>query len=170
MLLVTGGAGFVLCNVVHRWLEADPESSAVVMDLSRAWDATVVGFLQPYLDDGRLQFFEASVADASGWAALAAAHGTGFTHIVSGAAITPTRADEEAGAANIMAVNLNGCLHGLEFARSCIALQRFVFISSDAVYEYPGLVRPLLEGETPPTTMGLYCLSKYAGENAVARW
>ena len=68
MLLVTGGAGFVLCNVVHRWLEADPESSAVVMDLSRAWDATVVGFLQPYLDDGRLQFFETSVADASGWA------------------------------------------------------------------------------------------------------
>jgi hypothetical protein len=31
-------------------------------------------------------------------------------------------------------------------------------------------VRPVLAGETLPATMGLYCLSKYAGENAVARW
>ena len=93
-----------------------------------------------FLDAGRLQFFEASVADVSGWAALEAAHGKGFTHMISGAAITPTRADEEAGAANIMAVNLNGCLHALEFARRCVTLRRFVFISSDAVYEYPGLV------------------------------
>ena len=45
-LLVTGGAGFVLCNVVHRWLEADPAATAVVMDLSRAWDSAVVSFLQ----------------------------------------------------------------------------------------------------------------------------
>jgi UDP-glucose 4-epimerase len=169
-LLVTGGSGFVLSNVVHGWLESDASATAVIMDLARAWDGAAQSFLREYLDDGRLAYHEGSVSDPAGWASLASAQGTAFTHIVSGAAITPTRADEEAGAENIMAVNLFGCINALEFARTNAALQRFVFVSSDAVYEYPGLVRPLLDGETPPSTMGLYCLSKYAGENAVARW
>jgi|EP01043_Picozoa_sp_COSAG02_P014905 UDP-glucose 4-epimerase len=165
-LLVTGGSGFVLSNVVYDWLESDTAATCIVMDLARAWDATVRAFLAPYLDDGRLEFIEGSVSDKGIWGAL----GTDFTHIISGAAITPTRADEEAGAENIMAVNLFGCINALEFARSNPALHRFVFVSSDAVYEYPGLVRDLLPEEESPSTMGLYCLSKFAGENAVARW
>lgn len=123
-----------------------------------------------YLEAGRLEFHQGSVSNPASWESLASVHGTTFTHIVSGAAITPTRADEEANAQEIMAVNLFGCIQALEFARRCKSLHRFVFVSSDAVYEYPGLVRPLLDSEVAPSAMGLYCLSKFAGENAVARW
>ena len=117
-----------------------------------------------------MEFHQGSVSNPASWESLASVHGTTFTHIVSGAAITPTRADEEANAQEIMAVNLFGCIQALEFARRCKSLHRFVFVSSDAVYEYPGLVRPLLDSEVAPSAMGLYCLSKFAGENAVARW
>lgn len=170
-LLVTGGSGFVLSNVVYEWLSTgNSQSSAVIMDLPRAWDSAAQDFLKKFLDADRLHFHQGSVSDPVSWESLASAHGTAFTHIVSGAAITPTRADEEDGAQEIMAVNLFGCIQALEFARRCKALHRFVFVSSDAVYEYPGLVRPLLDREVPPSTMGLYCLSKFAGENAVGRW
>ena len=44
-LLVTGGAGFVLSNLVHHWLASDATSSAVIFDQRRAWDASVQAFL-----------------------------------------------------------------------------------------------------------------------------
>jgi UDP-glucose 4-epimerase len=140
-LLVTGGSGFVLSNVVHGWLDSDAAATAVIMDLPRAWDAAVQDFLRAFLNSGRLEFHEGSVSDPAAWAALAAERGTGFTHIISGAAITPTRADEEAAAANIMSVNLFGCINALEFARSNAPLKRFIFVSSDAVCESGLLTR-----------------------------
>ena len=60
-------------------------------------------------------------------------------------------------------------LAGFCFRRGLTSLHCLV-VSSDAVYDSPGLVRPALEGEPQQDTMGLYCLSKFAGENAVARW
>jgi hypothetical protein len=40
-LLVTGGAGFVLCSVVDRWLTVEPTAAAVIFDLARVWDKQV---------------------------------------------------------------------------------------------------------------------------------
>ena len=57
-LLVTGGAGFVLCNVVHAWLDADPAHTAMSFDLACVWDAPVQTFLSAFVEAGRLAFFE----------------------------------------------------------------------------------------------------------------
>ena len=169
-LLITGGSGFVLSNVVFEWLSTSADSTAVVFDLPRAWDEDVQFFLAEFLENKRLSFFAGSVSDPAAWASLEKEHSVGFTHIISGAAVTPTRADEEAGAAAILEINLFGSIRALDFARRCDQLKRFIFVSSDAVYEYPGLIRPAMEDEPRPTSMGLYCLSKYSGEHAVARW
>ena len=45
-------------------------------------------------------------------------HGGDFTHVVSGAALTPTPAEEAANAARIIDVNIGGTIKALEFARS----------------------------------------------------
>jgi UDP-glucose 4-epimerase len=171
-LLVTGGSGFVLSNVVFEWLTSDDASTAVIFDLHRAWDAAVQAFLAPFLKSQRLAFCAGSVSDPASWIVLEQEHGMGFTHIISGAAITPTRADEVANAAAILDVNLFGAVRALEFGRQLPVgqLKRFIFVSSDAVYEPPGLVRPALEGEATDDTIGLYCMSKFSGEAAVARW
>ena len=61
-LLVTGGGGFVMSNVVKAWL--DPASDAgpaaisrrcVVLDLGVVRDAAFSMFLGPFVADGRLE-------------------------------------------------------------------------------------------------------------------
>ena len=60
-LLVTGGSGFVLSNVVARWLEGEAADgaaqrrSAVIFDLPRAWDAAARTFFCAHTVTGRLQ-------------------------------------------------------------------------------------------------------------------
>ena len=112
-LLVSGGAGFVLCNCVHRWLSAHPTHSAVILDLRRVWDAPVQAFLAEFTAAGRLHFFEGDVTRAEDWRRLSETHGTAFTHVVSGAALTPTRADEERRPKDVMAVNTFGTIAAL---------------------------------------------------------
>ena len=122
-LLITGGGGFVLSHVVAQWLQHDAAATVVVFDRASAAqltasDADARRFFAPLLASGRLAFFSGDVGDEGSWARLAAAHGTAFTHVVAGAALTPTP-DEEVryGAATIARVNLMGVLHAFEFAR-----------------------------------------------------
>ena len=124
-LLVTGGSGFVLSNVVYAWLESSEDTFAVVLDLPRAWDKHVREFFAPFQRSGRLRFQPGSVTDPDIWASL----DQDFTHIVSGAALTPTPQDEVESAARILEVNLFGTIRTLEFARNLPRgqLQRFVF-------------------------------------------
>ena len=78
--------------MVHAWLASDSTATAVIMDLPRAWDPAAQAFLAAFT--GRLAFFEGSVTEEAAWAGLSEQHGSAFTHVVSGAAVTPTRADE----------------------------------------------------------------------------
>jgi len=115
---------------------ASPLSSCVVFD--RHFDAAALAFLREALASGRLQLFTGDVGDVHSWSQLVDAHGSHFSHMVLGAALTPT-ADEEAQlGAEVLRVNFVGVLHALELARSgskfgCPALPRVVLVSSDAV-------------------------------------
>ena len=149
-LLVSGGAGFVLCNCVHRWLSAHPTHSAVILDLRRVWDAPVQAFLAEFTAAGRLHFFEGDVTRAEDWRRLSETHGTAFTHVVSGAALTPTRADEERRPKEVMAVNVFGTIEALEWARSLLGLRRFIYVSSNGIYGPPGLARDPCTPPPPP--------------------
>lgn len=191
-LLVTGGAGFVMSNLVHRWLSEDQEATAVVFDQARAWDDAVKAFLADFIADGRVAFYDGDVTSPSSWAELEAAYGAGFTHVVSAAAITPTDAEELRAPARILQVNLQGHLSCLEFARlRCTHLKRLVHVSSDAVLGVPDLLarggpatevgsgeragaRARTPGPLPATStlpdMSLYACAKIAGEAATQRW
>ena len=160
-------------NVIYEWLATDTDATAVAFDLQRAWDDDARAFLARCVGEGRMEFFEGSVTDRADWDALAATDGGKFTHIVSGAALTPTASEEQAsgGISAILSVNLLGLMNCLEFALahgadSC----RFISISSGAIYRHAGLVRPRAEGETVPSSMEMYTLTKFAGEQLVARF
>lgn len=173
-ILVTGGAGFVLSNVIHAWLTTDEKANAVAFDLERAWDDAAKTFLQPMIDAGRMHFFEGSVVQASDWERLKTSFPKGyFKYVLSGAALTPTAAEEasDGGAAKILNVNLFGALHALEFTRQWAAATcRFIFVSSGALFRHPGLVCPAADGEAIPSSMEMYTLSKWTGEQLVARY
>ena len=166
-LLITGGGGFVLSHVVAQWLRHDAAASAVVFDRASAAqltasDADARRFFAPLLKTGRLAFFSGDVGDEGSWARLGAAHGAAFTHVVAGAALTPTPDEEVAyGAVAIARVNLMGVLLAFEFARvrcggggaaggatvetgggggaraAAGAFRRFLLVSSDAVLSAP---------------------------------
>lgn len=175
-LLVTGGAGFVLSNLVQHWLTSDETSTAVIFDQHRAWDGSAQDFLGAFISSGRLGFYDGDVTSAASWEMLEQAHGNRFTHVVSGAAITPTEEEERRNPSRIMEVNLQGTLKCLEFARLRLpGLKRCVHVSSDAVLGVEGLVSPS-NVDNPPTdpkavpAMSMYALAKVGGEAAVQRW
>lgn len=191
-LLVTGGAGFVLSHVVDRWLDSDPQATAVIFDQGRAWDHSVRALLGRHIKTGRLGFFDGDVARAQAWDRLTHRYGSDFTHVVVGAAITPTPIEEERLAAKIIEVNYRGVLLCLEWARRhCPRLARVIHVSSDAVLGVNGLVSQRLVSVAAETTRGpelpipthpiacadaavpemsMYALAKVAGEASVRRW
>ena len=173
-LLITGGAGFVLSNVIHEWLSGDESATAIAFDLPRAWDDAARAFLEEFISSGRLKFYAGSVVNEHDWSALRkeTCFLEPFTHVVSGAALTPTTAEEAAGGgvASVMRVNLLGALHALEFARTYAPTCRFVLISSRAVSNYPRLITPRIEEEDMSTSIDAYALSKWTGEQLVARY
>jgi UDP-glucose 4-epimerase len=175
-LLVTGGNGFVMSNLVRHWLESDPVERVVVLDSDEP-DAMAERFFAPVRD--RLQWVRGNIVDHASWAPKLA--GLGITRIVHGAAVTPhpftaadgTRRDpEREDPRRVMLVNLTGAVELLEWARTVPDLRRFVYVSTGSVYgddgpEDPGLPLPE-EGYVDPTT--LYGISKYAAELVVRRY
>ena len=93
-LLVTGGAGFVLSNLVHHWLTDDNTATAVIFDQKKAWDQSIQEFLGCFVANGRLSFFDGDVSSSESWILLEQCHGIEFTHVVAGAAVTATREEE----------------------------------------------------------------------------
>ena len=161
-LLITGGTGFVMSNLGRHWLEANPAATAVVLDAA-AWDPAVERFFAPVRD--RLTFVQADVLDPAAWERLAAGHD--ITHIVHGATITPLdSASEQARPRQILEVNIMGTVNALEFARRLPSLQRFIYVSSGAVYgeALPGTpdVPVPEDGHVAPAEF--YGITKYASE------
>ena len=174
-LLITGGAGFVLSNLVHHWLTIDSTATAVIFDQKKAWDLSIQAFLGNFVATERLCFYDGDVSSSESWTLLEKIHGTQFTHVVAGAALTPTAEEEKQMPLKIIDVNLQGILKCFEFVRLRLPnIHRCVHISSDAVLGIKGLnFSP--DTDTPSDTlavpsMSLYALSKLAGEAAAKRW
>ena len=174
-ILVTGGNGFVMSNVVRHWLESDPAEDVVILDAAPADDIARRFFAGVA---SRIEWSESSILDRDHWAPLLA--GCGITRIVHGATLTPhpfvaadgmPRDPEREGPQRIIDVNLMGTVALLEWARSLPGLQRFLYVSTGSVYRDDGPAehgRPLPEdGYVGPTT--LYGISKYAAEMVVQR-
>jgi UDP-glucose 4-epimerase len=175
-LLVTGATGFVMSVLGRHWLDADPSERVVVLDAA-APDAAAVRYFASVAD--RLDVVVADVTKPDTW--RAALGGSDITHIVHGATVTPLSRGTEAKAkrepeaenpARIIDVNVMGTVAVLDWARTLPKLQRFIYVSSGAVYKHHGPDRP---GEPLPEDgyvmpRRLYGISKLASELITERY
>ncbi len=167
-ILVTGGGGFVMSNLVKRWLSHNPSAQAIVID-ALPFDANLRRFFGPV--SSRLDWQMGDVLDQELWQQFA--RNTDIDYLVHGAAVTSILRHVHrggpgdpgiAGARNSISVNIDGTLNVLELAASLPNLTRMVHVSSGSVYGDDGPSdRPLLEEESVEPT-GLYAVSKFAGE------
>ena len=175
-LLVTGGTGFVMSVVARHWLEADPAARLVVLD-SAPLDPAAQRYFAPVM--ARLTVIVADVRQPDTWQSALASHHV--THIVHGATVTPLsrgtaaearREPEAESPAKIVDVNVMGTVALLEWARTRSSLERFIYVSSGAVYKHHGPDRP---GEPLPEDgyvmpRRLYGISKLASELITERY
>jgi UDP-glucose 4-epimerase len=174
-LLVTGGTGFAMSVLGLKWLESDPEARLIILDAAPL-DAAAIRYFTPVAD--RLEVIVADIRKPDAWqAALSAAK---ISHIVHGATITPIssgspvqRQEPEAdNPGRIIDVNAMGTVAILEWARAHTSLERFIYVSSGAVYLNHGPNRagePLPEdGYVMPRR--LYGISKLASELITERY
>jgi UDP-glucose 4-epimerase len=175
-LLVTGATGFVMSVLGRHWLEADPAARLVVLD-AHPLDAAARRYFAPVMK--RVSVVTADVTRPETWQAALA--GQGVTHIVHGATITPIsrgsaaeakREPEAENPARIIDVNVMGTVAVLDWARTLPDLERFIYVSSGAVYKHHGPDRP---GEPLPEDgyvmpRRLYGISKLASELVTERY
>lgn len=175
-LLVTGATGFVMSVVGRHWLDADRNARLVVLD-SSPLDAAARRYFAPVMN--RMTVVTADVTRPEAWRGPLAGHGV--THIVHGATITPIsrgsasearREPEAENPARIVDINVMGTVEMLEWARTLPHFERFIYVSSGAVYKHHGPDRP---GEPLPEDgyvmpRRLYGISKLASELITERY
>jgi UDP-glucose 4-epimerase len=175
-LLVTGASGFVMSVLGRHWLESAPRAHLVVLDAAPL-DAAAQRYFTPFRD--RLSVVVADVTQPASWRPALDTHG--ITHIVHGATITPIsrgtaaaarREPEAENPGRIIDVNVMGTVAVLDWARTLPDLQRFIYVSSGAVYKHHGPDRP---GEPLPEDgyvmpRRLYGISKLASELITERY
>lgn len=167
-ILVTGGGGFVMSNLVKRWLLVNPGEHAIVVDVL-PFDADLQRFFGS--QSSRIDWRTGDVLDRELCRCLTG--NTDIKYLVHGAAATSilrhvhsaSRGDPGlAGARNGISVNIDGTLNVLEVAASLPNLERMVHVSSGSVYGADGpSERPLREHESVEPE-GLYGISKFTGE------
>ena len=167
-ILVTGGGGFVMSNLVKRWLSDNPSERALVID-TLPFAGDLQRFFEPV--SSRIDWQMGDILDVDLWRGLAGnvdinylVHGAAATSIMRHVHTTGRGNPGLAGARNSISVNIDGTLNVLELAASLPNLKRMVHVSSGSVYRDDGPAnRPLQEHESVAPE-GLYAISKFAGE------
>ena len=175
-LLITGATGFVMSVAARLWLDTHPGERAVLLDRA-SLDASARRYFAPVAD--RIDLALCDVADPE--AVAAAIDGHAIRQVIHGATVTPIargslseakRNPEAERAAEIMDVNLMGTVHLLDWARRQPGFERFLYVSSGAVYRHhgpdtPGAPLPE-DGYVAPKK--LYGISKQAAELVTERF
>jgi len=166
-VLVTGGAGFVMSNVVRALLSKSAEARAVVLDLGGR-DEAAADFLAPFAH--RIDWTDGDIRDES---VVERAFSFGeITHVVHGATLTHFEGWEREDPGCFMDVNVMGTIRLLDRARCAAGLERFVYVSSGAVYGEPGDGTPSgPQPESGPFDLPeMYAISKFAAEMVARRY
>jgi len=166
-LLVTGGTGFVMSNVLRQWVERGPGYRATSVDLFPA-DQRLARFLEPYA--GQVRLVEGSVTQRACWDQEL--RDLAPDYFIHGAAMTPNRGQsEKSQARTVVEVNVQGVLNALEWARNCRSLKRMLHVSTGSVYGDDGPDGPLPEeGFEMRSPDSLYPITKRAGELLALRY
>ena len=161
--LVTGGTGFVGCNIVRALVERGHE--VVSYDLAAA-DDLLIRYLKPWAD--RITFVQGSITDIEALERVFASsnidkvvHAAAYTTGVRGSA-------EQLDSRRVLETNIMGSVNLLEMARM-IGVKRFLYVSSGSVYEGAESEGPLYEN-MPVRPKSLYRISKFASERIAERY
>lgn len=128
-ILITGGAGFIGCNLAERLL-ADPSARIRIYDnLSRRGVEANLDWLQNLDGADRLEFIEGDVRNASAVAA-AAKKATEIYHFAAQVAVTTSLTDPRTD----LEINVGGTLNVLEAARLSGQKPFVLFTSTNKVY------------------------------------
>ena len=166
-VLVTGGTGFVMSNVVKHLLQTHVKATAIILDLA-PFEGLVVDFFSPVQE--RVFHFQGDIRDREFLDQISA--DWSITHVVHAAMIAHVPQWEQESPAKFIDVNVMGTVNVLEWARQLEGLQRFLYVSSGDVYGEP---QPGTS-ESPHHETGtldqpeLYAISKYASEQIVRRY
>ncbi|MEQ8370298.1 MAG: NAD(P)-dependent oxidoreductase [Alphaproteobacteria bacterium] len=178
-LLVTGGNGFVMSNLVEAWLARDAGAKVVVLDNAPA-DAPMQRILAGGGD--RAVFLQADITRPETW--RDALDSQAITQVVHGATMTlfarvpgdDAAEAERAMPARVLEVNIMGTVNLLDWARTVRRADgrplRFLNLSSGAVYgddgpDTPGDPLPEDGWIDPPE---FYGIGKLATEQIAARY
>lgn len=149
--LVTGGAGFIGSNLVHR-LAAEGEKVRVLDDFSTGRRSNLAG-----LPASRVKVIEGDLRDA----AVVARAVRGCAYVLHQGAV-PSVPRSIKDPRRTHAVNVEGTVNVLEAARRNASVKRVVFASSSSVYgDTPSLPKSENMAITP---LSPYAASKAAGE------
>ena len=168
MLLVTGGGGFVMGHLVHRWLSGHRGSRVVVVD-----HCPMHPVYGAFLGDlaSRVDWVETDVRDTA--KVLNGSLLDAIEYVVHGAAVTSinryVHADGPgvpglAGASASISINIDGALAMLDLAAKMPTLKRYINVSSGSVYadaSTDGLAVPEDKFVNPED---IYGITKYSGE------
>jgi dTDP-glucose 4,6-dehydratase len=167
-LLVTGGAGFIGANFVHRWLRTRPESRVVVLD--KLTYAGNLSSLEPVSRDARYRFVRGDIADRALTAELLDAES--IDTIVHFAAESHVDRSID-GPTIFLETNVLGTHALLESARdysarlpdAARAAFRFHHISTDEVFGSLGVDDPAFNERTPYAPNSPYAASKASSDH-----
>jgi nucleoside-diphosphate-sugar epimerase len=159
--LVTGGNGWVPSHIVRRL--ARRGETVVSYDLMEP-DALLLEMLA---DAGDVSFAYGDVVSEE--AMLETARRYGVTRIIHAAAITPRIHREKAEPRRIIEVNLLGTVTALDVARQLDDFERFVYVSSCAVWG-PWDGADVLTEELPSHATALYGVTKHTSERVCRRY
>lgn len=160
--MVTGGNGWVPSHVVRRL--ARRGETVVSYDLMEV-DDLLRDLLGPAIE--QVVFVEGDVTGATEMLEICRQYGV--TRIVHAAAITPRRHRELAEPKRIVEVNLLGTMNALDAACQLEDFERFVYVSSCAVWgDHPELER--IDETAVSRASGLYGITKHTSERVCHRY
>jgi len=163
-LMITGGAGFIGQNLVHRLVRSMPGTPILVVDAMTY--AANPASLEPLVDSGRIRFVAANIVDGEAMRALIA--GESVTHIAHLAA--ESHVDRSiSGPDAFFETNIAGTYSLLKAARAAwegaSAERRFLHVSSDEVFGDLEEGDPPFDEDTPYRPSSPYSASKAASDH-----
>ena len=166
-VLITGGTGFVMSNIVKHLLESNPAARVVILDLGPV-KGVVADFFEPVQE--RLTSYQGDIRDTALLNRIS--EEWPITHIVHAAMVAHFPQWELETPAKFIEVNTMGTVNVLEWARQLENLQRFLYVSSGGVYGDPtpeSSTGPQPE-DGPFNPPELYAISKFTAEQIVRRY
>ena len=161
--LVTGGAGFVGANIVKELAKAGHE--VVCFDLSGP-DQLLKDFIEEHSTG--VSFAQGDILDQEAVERLGAEFR--IDKIVHAAVFTVNRVElETQRSRDIIHINIGGTANLLELARKQ-HVDRFIYVSSGAVYGGASPPDQTLNEEVAPVPQNLYGITKYASELLTRRY